>query len=93
MAKWEVVVTLGAEPGARPHGLLLNAHSERGAVAQLARHRAAGARHHGLQINYATTTGARLPITWGQAGTVTLGPVRLAARQLPAALPPAPGGR
>jgi hypothetical protein len=61
--------------GERPQVLVVSAHSERGARAQLTRHLAAGAHNPGLQHAYATPDGARLNIRWGRAANVTVGEI------------------
>ena len=83
MSKWEVWVSMDE----RPQVLVVGAHSERAARAQLARHLAAGARNPGLQYAYASPDGARLNIRWGRAANVVVGEIS-AAVPVPFLAPP-----
>ena len=69
MTRWSIPISIDE----RPHGLIVDAHSARAALAQLSRHRANGARNPGLRISYATAGGGHMDIRWGQAGEITVG--------------------
>jgi hypothetical protein len=71
MPKWEIQILMDD----KPQVIVIDAHSARAALAQLERHRAAGARNNGLAFNYTGAGGVPMAIRWGRAGIVTIGAV------------------